>query len=113
VRKALCICKGGNTRGVTLARLLRNRGFEAMPCGAKASAWSIATIDMLMAWADVVYPQKEAIDVLASREGGIELLQAYGSKMDMRFDVGVDDWNMPMADELVMILRHKIALAGL
>jgi hypothetical protein len=109
--RALCLCNGGNTRSSTLARMLRRRGVEALACGVNEH-FGDDTILMLLDWCSVAYIQRDAVLTLGRRPNwktmitqhlsGFpdanftytgELRQEYRrGYFDLRYDVGLDDW---------------------
>lgn len=117
--RALCVCNGGNVRSVTLARMLRHKGWEAIACGVDQS-WSDATILHLVNWCEVIFIQRDAAIKLGERppwkvtdesnEKGASFVWTNGydtrvGYMDYRFDVGKDDWLKPDDPDLRRRLR--------
>lgn len=113
--KILCVCVGGNVRSVTLARMLRKRGFEAIACGVD-SRWSDETILMLFSWADKICIQKDAAEKLEKRMQQKKstlnpTLRFVGdNKFDFHYDVGKDDWEVPQHHDLVNRYRDLLDL---
>ena len=111
--RILCVCNGGHVRSVTLARLLRKRGFEVLSCGV-SSGFSDDTLAMLFNWADKILIQKDSAEKLEKRalkvNGSLLSSIRFGndSKFDFRFDVGPDDWKIPQHPDLLAKMRHLV-----
>lgn len=109
--RALCVCNGGNVRSVTLARLLKKRGIEAIPIGV-GSLFSDKTLLMLFDWVKdehdgMVYIQKDAEAKLNARMPGWRSL-AGEHRISTVFDVGPDDWKVPMHPDLLAKMRKMV-----
>jgi hypothetical protein len=109
--KVLCVCTSGNVRSVTLARLLRKRGAEALCCGVDKGFQS-PTIQMLASWADVIYAQADSVNGLR-----LHFYNTYTDGIDSRkledkistvFDVGLDDWKIPDHPDLLRRMRDMV-----
>jgi hypothetical protein len=109
--RRLAVCKGGNVRSATLARMLRRRRFEALNCGVDGR-YSDETLLMLFNWAEYIFIQRDAAEMLGKRPGWKVLMA--GSKgafyhhedgrsgwLDFRFDVGPDVWRVPDHPDLL------------
>ena len=95
--KILCVCKSGNVRSITLARLLRHRGHEAIGAGLKQPT----LLPLLCEWAERIY----AMD----REIGMQLVTAgWVEKVRTTYVVGLDDWKVPDHPDLLRRLRDLV-----
>src|SRR5258708_3668154 len=112
VMRCLTMCNGGNVRSVTLARMLRKRGHEAIAAGCD-SDWSLGTIIMLTNWADVIYimgddslrklhRRMDVAEVSTVQVGMIE------SKISQQYKVGFDAWVVPQHPDLLRRLRDMV-----
>lgn len=101
--KILAVCVNGNVRSVTLARLLKRRGHDALACGVDRN--STETISMLCVWADKIFVTDWEL------RKDIPLNLRY--KIDGGVDVGQDVWGRAMHPELVKIMEEKIQKLGL
>jgi hypothetical protein len=113
--RVLAVCNGGNVRSQAICRALRKRGFECLPGGVDDN--DLDTLQMLWEWADVVFPQADSMRKLERK-----VKAAYESRelpttrewaglmsaVDMRFDLGYDDFYQPGHPLLVQILRAKL-----
>lgn len=95
--KALAVCEFGHVRSVTLARILRHHGHEALACG-YADRFGTDTLLMLYDWADVVYPLDRTAKAAMERRIGHELFRGCDDYM-----VGPDVWHYP--DHPALIYR--------
>lgn len=118
--RVLCVCNGGNVRSVTLARFLRRKGYEALSCGVD-QAYTDRTLLMLFDWAEVIYIQRDSAVRLGERprwqvrdqdERWISFHyhntddgQYRTGYLDLRFDVGHDDWLIPDHPDLRRRIR--------
>lgn len=99
MKKFLCICEGGNVRSATLATILKDEyAVDALAAGYHRN--SIETLNMLVAWADVV----------VCFDGVI--LRKYSDKAIL-FDIGPDAWGRASHPECIGIIREKIESIGL
>lgn len=95
--KLLCVCKSGNVRSVTLARLLRHRGHEAIGVGLKQTT----LLPLLAEWAERIYPMDFEI--------GAELVGfGYTAKLRREYMIGPDDWKVPDHPDLLRRLRDLV-----
>lgn len=103
--RILCVCRSGNVRSVTLARLLRKRGHAVFSVGVKG-AWARDARDQIITlsmWADRIFHQADAESDL------MELLpDELHEKCDVRFDVGPDDWKHPDDPHLLAEMRALV-----
>lgn len=103
--KALCVCGSANVRSVTLARLLKKRGY-AIFCAGTDEEYGKEGLSMVVAlaeWADVIYSQADAADKLRAM-----LPESLHEKIDLRYDVGPDDWKVPDHPDLLRRLRDLV-----
>jgi hypothetical protein len=112
--RALAMCNSAQVRSVTLGRLLRKRGLETLCCGVDKD-FSDGTIQMCCEWAEVIFIQADSKAKFVKRFGelgppGSWLGSAY-PKMDLRFDVGPDDWKVPQAKGLLKKMRKLVMIA--
>jgi hypothetical protein len=110
--RLLCVCNAGHVRSVTLARLLRKRGWEVLSCGVDKN-YSNETLLMLFNWADKIFFQKDAYEKLKNRIYKTGWSSEYVStgfeaKADFRYDVGFDDWKIPQHPHLLEIMREML-----
>lgn len=83
--RILCVCEGGNTRSVALARLLRDEyGVDALACGWRNNSGD--TLDMLCRWADHI--------VVMQREFKQKVGEQFQAKVRI-LDVGPDVFGTP------------------
>jgi predicted protein tyrosine phosphatase len=109
MKRCLCLCNDGQVRSTTLARMLRKRGMEAIAAGA-SKLWSDETLHMLCNWAEVIYVMgsdsrrkfDERIKDLGISKASAQNITA---KIDMRYNVGYDDWHVPDHPDLLARLR--------
>jgi len=57
--KILCVCKMGNVRSVTAARILKARGHDALAAGLHRN--SLDTLEMLSEWADLILNMNDMV----------------------------------------------------
>lgn len=115
LKRVLCVCKNGNVRSTTLARILKGRGHQVLVLGAKdfalANDFVLANkedVDIALAmceWAEIIFCQRDSEKYLLWIVNGHPEL--YG-KIDLRFDVGVDDWKIPMHPDLLRKMRDLV-----
>lgn len=95
--KLLAVCSSGNVRSITLARLLRKRGHEAIGCGVR----SPSLLPLLAEWADQIYPMDFEI-------GGQLAAMGYTIKLRNTYMIGPDDWKIPDHPDLLRRLRDLV-----
>lgn len=118
--RVLCVCKSGNVRSVTLARLLRKRGAEVLSCGVDKS-YTTYTLRILTGWANVIYCQKDAQarlwelltgdipqDQLDHNPEVSNYYKSLREKISTQFDVGPDDWKIPDHPDLLARMRRLV-----
>lgn len=98
----LCVCAGGNVRSVTLARLFKDRGEDAIAAGALLN--SDATLKALGYAADRV--------IVVGEAALLDLLPPGLAARAEHVDVGQDVWGAPMADALVRLLHDALPELG-
>jgi len=95
--RVLCVCHSGNVRSITLARLLRKRGHEAIGVGLKQET----LLPLLAEWAERIYPM--------DFEVGAELVtRGWTAKVRQDYYVGLDDWKVPDHPDLLRRLRDLV-----
>jgi len=95
--KLLAVCKSGNVRSITLARLLRKRGHEAIGVGLKQET----LLPLLCDWAERIYPMDFEI--------GAELVtRGWVTKIRQIYVIGPDDWKIPDHPDLLSRLRDLV-----
>jgi len=99
----LTVCEGGNVRSVTLAKILKELGEEAIAVGWKYT--SPETFSLLVEWADriVFVDLEENISKLYENLPAIE----YRHKV-RHLDVGEDNWGLAHHPDLVRILKERV-----
>jgi len=97
--KILCVCHAGHVRSVTLAAILKaDHGMDAISAGVWGN--NHATIDMLCAWADRIYP-------VNTDECLTELPPQWTHKVTV-FPIGPDSYGHPWHPELVQKIRRLL-----
>lgn len=99
-RKFVCICSWGHCRSVALAKLLHERGHDAVAIGTQRSGTAAA---LLCEWADIIctlQPQFAEV-VPAAHRGKIVCL-----------DVGPDVWSNPYNQDLRQLLGRLLDGSG-
>lgn len=116
--KILCVCNNGNVRSTTLARLLKGRGHQVLVLGAKDFCDSDdVDIDIALqmcVWSDIIFCQKDSEKYLLKIMERSEFitLSSLTAKIDLRFDVGYDDWKVPMHPHLLAKMRDLLEEEG-
>jgi hypothetical protein len=92
--------------------MLRKRGSEAIAAGCDGD-WSDATLHMLCNWAEVIYVMgSDSRRKFDQRLVGLDISKASSlnitRKIDMRFNVGYDDWKTPEHPDLLRRLRDLV-----
>lgn len=110
--RVLCVCNGGHVRSVTLARLIRKRGHEALVCGVNSS-YTNDTLKLLFNWAETILIQKDSAAKLEKRmqidkDFGDAVRWITHGKFDLRYDVGPDDWKVPQHPDLLKQMRMMV-----
>lgn len=98
--RCLCVCHSGNVRSITLARLLRKRGHEAIGVGLKQRS----LVPLLAGWAERIY----AMDDLVCARLREVLPAEQATLVSLRYDVGPDDWHLPQHPDLLRRLRDMV-----
>lgn len=93
--KILCVCKEGNVRSATLARLLKHRGHETLVVGINRN--SQETLKMLVDWSDKTYIVDKELMSKTPQDKKVEL-----------FDLGPDIWGIAMHPDLVKKIEDKL-----
>lgn len=100
--KILCVCRGGNSRSVTCAYLLKQvYGHDALAVSYKYNAPE--TLRMLCDWAD---------KIVVMRLGIVQRIPAEFFYKILIADVGTDKWFHP-SNELMTLICKKLQEAGL
>lgn len=102
--KFLTVCEGGNVRSVTLAKLLKEAGHEAIAVGWKYV--SPETMALLCEWANriVFIDTPENYNELLSR------LPADEYRIRVRYiDIEEDHWGLAHHPDLVRLLKDRLA----
>jgi hypothetical protein len=107
--RVLCVCKNGNVRSVALARILKGRDHQVLVLGAKdfcaGDDYDIRVALEVCQWAEVIYCQKDSERYLLQIIGDYDTLTR---KIDLRYDVGPDDWKIPSHPDLLVRLRDLV-----
>ena len=88
--KCLCVCSGGNVRSVTLAFVLKHKGYDAISSIARFN--SKKTFDLLGKWADVIYVVQEKYSKA--------IPDKWKNKIKL-FDLGPDIWHHSLNKQLI------------
>jgi len=95
--RILCVCHSGNVLSITLARLRRKRGHEAIGVGLKQET----LLPLLAEWAERIYPRDfEVVSELVTR--------GWTAKVRQDYVVGPDDWKVPDHPDLLRRLRDLV-----
>lgn len=98
--KILCACDSGNVRSVTMARILKARGHDALSCGINKN--SFATLLLLESWAELIL-------VSETRQKG----DFTSTSKIKNLHLGPDVWGEAMHPELVRKIKRELKLINL
>ena len=98
--RILCVCDRGNVRSVTMARILKARGHDALACGIDRN--SFATLLLLEGWAELILVSE------TKQKGDF----ASVSKIK-NLHLGPDVWGKAMHPELVRKIKRELKLINL